>query len=162
LNIRLATARDAKELTRLRWLLITEDADASIDARFNEQCITWFEQILSNNKWFVVVADATTTELVGCMCLQAVEGPPDINGVANGLGYLTNCYVDKSRRDKKIGEAMLQKMLEIGKQLNLELIIVWPSQRSVRFYNRAGFQNVQFAHAEQGDEPPLEYCYSSG
>jgi len=159
MNFRLASINDAKELTRLRWQLITEDSGVSVDVNFDTLCTAWFKDIIASSRWFVVVAVSSTSSLSGCMCLQRVDAAPNANGLSEGWGYLTNCYVEKMQRNKNIGDALLRNVILLGKQSGLELILVWPSERSVDFYRRVGFQSVELAHSQDGDEAPLEYRF---
>lgn len=154
---RMAQKSDAVELTRLRWQLISDDNDSPIDTEFSRECHSWFLETISSNRWLLAVADTSVNTLAGCMCLQIVDGVPDKNGSCNRWGYLTNCYVDKPERNKKIGETLLRKILSLSTDMSLELVLVWPSTRAVNFYRRAGFENTNLVHSADGDEAPLEF-----
>ena len=55
------------------------------------------------------------------------------------LGYLTNVYVLPDRRNQGVGARILAEVKGWAKEAGLELLIVWPSDKSRAFYRRAGF-----------------------
>lgn len=61
-------------------------------------------------------------------------------GKVNGLwGYVTAVYTVLEYRNKGIGSALMEKAIAWSREQGLEHLIVWPSEPSVPFYERAGF-----------------------
>jgi GNAT superfamily N-acetyltransferase len=98
---------------------------------------------LTEERWRVWVASANDGSLIGNVWLQIVSRVPRPDGAsARPLGYLTNVYVDGRHRDRGIGTALLERAIEWARAASLETLIVWPSERSVRLYERAGFAST--------------------
>ena len=55
------------------------------------------------------------------------------------FGYVTNVYTRPAYRNQGIGTQLMSNVTAWAKQQNFENLIVWPSERSVPFYGRAGF-----------------------
>lgn len=54
-------------------------------------------------------------------------------------GYVTNVYTLPEWRNRRVASELLRRVIEWARAERLELLIVWPSERSVEFYERAGF-----------------------
>lgn len=54
-------------------------------------------------------------------------------------GYVGNMFVPDSFRNKGIGTALLQTVIETAEQRRYARLVLSPSPRSVPFYTRAGF-----------------------
>ncbi|MEO7399084.1 MAG: GNAT family N-acetyltransferase, partial [Ilumatobacteraceae bacterium] len=54
-------------------------------------------------------------------------------------GYMTNVYTAPDCRGQGIGSELLAQVTSWAHDNDLEMIIVWPSDRSVPFYARKGF-----------------------
>jgi ribosomal protein S18 acetylase RimI-like enzyme len=90
------------------------------------------------------------------MFLQFVAKVPAPGSTSQAWGYITNAYVESEQRSQGVGQKLLQRLIEAGRERQLEFLIVWPSQAAVPFYQRAGFQPVSEVHIGDDDEPPLE------
>lgn len=56
-------------------------------------------------------------------------------------GYLTNTYTIPTERNKGIASKLLQFVKDWVQQKKLETVIVWPSEQSIQFYERGGFDS---------------------
>ncbi len=54
---------------------------------------------------------------------------------------MTNVYTKPGYRRQGIGSALMQHVQQWARKHKLELLIVWPSEASVPFYERAGFRS---------------------
>jgi GNAT superfamily N-acetyltransferase len=52
---------------------------------------------------------------------------------------MTNVYTRPSHRGRGIGGELLRRAQEAARDADVELIIVWPSDESVSFYQRHAF-----------------------
>ena len=153
--IRQANDSDAAELARLRWELSSEkDLTLSRD-EFIRDCGQWLRKRLRSGNWFMAVAESGSG-LCGCMFLQFVEKVPEPGSSQRAWGYVTNSYVDPQKRGHGIGEKLLRLLISVATDHSLELLIVWPSEAAVPFYQRAGFKSVSEVHVGADNEPPLE------
>ncbi|MDP5276772.1 GNAT family N-acetyltransferase [Chengkuizengella axinellae] len=53
---------------------------------------------------------------------------------------MTNVYSVPEVRGKGLGSQLIKEVNRWAKEMNFEFIIVWPSEHSIDFYNRNGFQ----------------------
>jgi GNAT superfamily N-acetyltransferase len=71
--------------------------------------------------------------------VKKVPKPGKLNG---SWGYVTAVYTVPEHQNKGIGSMLMDAVKEWSRQQELELLIVWPSERSVPFYDRAGFNGI--------------------
>ncbi|MGZ8603380.1 MAG: GNAT family N-acetyltransferase [Actinomycetota bacterium] len=79
--------------------------------------------------------------LVGCVWVQLVELVPHPNRSRweRPIVYLTNMFVESGRRDAGLGRALLEAGLAFARERGAGGVVLWPSERSRAFYERAGF-----------------------
>jgi ribosomal protein S18 acetylase RimI-like enzyme len=65
---------------------------------------------------------------------------PKPNKLNDVLGYVTNVYTRPAYRGQGIGTQLMTHVLAWAREQDLESLIVWPSETSVGFYERAGFR----------------------
>ena len=65
---------------------------------------------------------------------------PKPNRIDDALGYVTNVYTRPAYRGQGIGTRLMTHVLQWATEQDLESLIVWPSETSVGFYERAGFR----------------------
>lgn len=143
ITFRLADRRDAHQLGDLRWRLKTDDSsDFSIRERndFIAAFVGLTELALErhNEPFFHWVADLDG-RLIAVMSVRKVLKVPSPESFDGCWGYLTNCYTLPEYRSRGIGANLLSAIKEWAKKQELELLVVWPSDRSYAFYERNGF-----------------------
>lgn len=142
-TIRSAVPGDVDELTRLRWEFRLEAGTPSslTRAAFEDEMRPFTREALAERSpWRVWVAE-DAGRIVGCVWLQLVERVPhpDLPRWARPIAYLTNMYVEPERRDDGLGRRLLDVALAFAHEREVDGVILWPSARSVPFYERAGF-----------------------
>lgn len=155
-KIRYAREDDSAELARLRWELTADKNTPQTKDAFLDTCEQWILTALQSGRWFMAVASTRDQTLLGCMNLQLVDAVPSPNADSSGWGYITNAFVAAEHRNRQIGSELIQLLIKTARKEKLELLIVWPSEDSISFYNRAGFKQTDEIHTEDGDHPPLE------
>jgi N-acetylglutamate synthase-like GNAT family acetyltransferase len=55
------------------------------------------------------------------------------------IGYITNVHPKEEYRNKGIGTELLERVIGWAKENKIELLFLWPSKRSIHFYERQGF-----------------------
>ena len=60
--------------------------------------------------------------------------------IQDQFGYLTNNYTKPAYRSQGIGSALMNRVVEWAKDEDFELLIVYPSDEAVTFYERVGFK----------------------
>lgn len=141
MQIRLAGYEDFSMLASLRYAFCNEmgdGSDAITEHDFCQQFITFLTQGLADNTWYYYIAEQNQ-ELLGHVFIKTVTIPPRPNHTYNAFGYLTNMYVKPAYRNQQIGNALLQYAINQSKLNGMELLIVWPDDKSIAFYERMGF-----------------------
>jgi ribosomal protein S18 acetylase RimI-like enzyme len=142
-TIRPAVLRDADELARLRWDFRREHgtlAALTFD-EFRQEFRAFAEDVLARkNVWRAWVAEVSG-RLVGCVWLQFIEKVPHPSRRRHGrpLAYVTNMYVTPELRNSGLGRRLLDIAIGYADDRDVDGVVVWPSDRSVAFYERAGF-----------------------
>ena len=154
--VREATVRDADELARLRWQFrIEAGTQRSITVEsFVDEMVSFVREALVGQQWNAFVAEQGG-RLIGCVWVQFVERVPHPN-LRRGerpIAYITNMYVEPALRDGGIGRALLDAAVGCAQSRGASGAILWPSERSVPFYRRAGFgdEDAPLALPLQGD-----------
>jgi len=134
---RLAGREDFESLGQLRWRFDHEGEERG-DVEARPQFIANFVENQDDGlfHWLAEV----NGETVAVMSVRKVKKVPKLGALDRYWGYLTNCYVLPDYRNKGIGTELLSAVTKWAKEEQLELLIVWPSDRSYPFYDRAGFQ----------------------
>jgi GNAT superfamily N-acetyltransferase len=142
ITFRLAAPDDVRQLADLRWRLQTDDA-AEFEAAERTKFIAAFTESVSASfgdgpfsHWIAEVDG----HIVAVMSVGRVVKVPSPKSIEKHWGYLTNCYTLPDYRGRGIGTELLATVTEWAKNERYELLAVWPSDRSYRFYERSGFQ----------------------
>ena len=142
-SIRSARLDDANELARLRWEFRVEHGTPATTAfgDFVGRFRAFVADVLVGKAWRVWVAEEGD-RLVGCVWLQLVEKVPHPNPVRSQrpVAYLTNMYVEPSTRNGGVGRQLLDAAVAHAREAGVDGVLLWPSERSVPFYRRAGFE----------------------
>jgi GNAT superfamily N-acetyltransferase len=139
---RIATAADVDELAQMRWDFRLEEAPGATvhdHASFLQACTAFLRQGLREQRWTYWIAQRDS-QLVSHIYIQRVPKVPKPNRLDDALGYVTNVYTRPAYRGQGIGTQLMAHMLQWAREQDLESLIVWPSETSVRFYERAGFR----------------------
>lgn len=144
--IRAATVADAEELARLRWEFRVESGTpASLDrGEFAGEMRRFVADVLADGgEWSSWVAE-TEGRVVGCVWLQLVERVPHPNLARweGPIAYLTNMFVERELRDGGLGRRLLDVALASAGEREVSGVVLWPSERSRPFYERAGFRGL--------------------
>lgn len=141
--IRESAGKDLPSLAQLRWQLCTDDA-AAVN---QEQQSIFIEQFYAQMKTQQAAGNIhhylaeIGGNIVGVITLILVAKVPSPDMINSSWGYLTNVYVKPEYRNKGIGTELLKYVEYISRQNDIELLIVWPSDRSYPFYKRQGFRS---------------------
>jgi GNAT superfamily N-acetyltransferase len=142
-TIRPALIRDADELARLRWDFRREHgtpAALTLD-EFRREFRAFADDVLTQeDAWRAWVAEVSG-RLVGCVWLQLIEKVPHPSRRRHSrpLAYVTNMYVAPELRNSGVGRRLLDAAIGCADDRGVDGVVVWPSDRSVAFYERAGF-----------------------
>jgi GNAT superfamily N-acetyltransferase len=133
--IRIAARSDALALARLRRAFIEERDGEVPDGDFEARFTRWYESESGRVTW-LAEADG---EPVGMMSLAVFERMPRPGRDAGRWGYLGNALVLAAYRNQGTGTRLLAAVLRHADERGFARVVLSPSERSVRFYRRAGF-----------------------
>jgi len=139
---RVATEADVDELARMRWDFRLEEAPGATvhdQASFLQACTDFLRQGLAEQRWTYWIGQEDE-KIVSHIYIQRVPKVPKPNRLDDALGYVTNVYTRPAYRGQGIGTQLVTYVLAWAREQDLESLIVWPSETSVRFYERAGFR----------------------
>jgi ribosomal protein S18 acetylase RimI-like enzyme len=142
-QVRAAAPDDADELARLRWEFRVEHgtpADRTFEDFLDEFRGFATDVLGDGSPWRAWVAE-DADRLVGCVWLQLVEKVPHPSRRRweRPIGYVTNMYVAPDLRNEGLGARLMDQALVFAREREVAEVVVWPSERSVPFYRRAGF-----------------------
>lgn len=138
---RMAAEADLDELAQMRWDFRFEEAPGGTvydQASFLQTCAAFLRQGLREQRWTYWVAQQDG-QIVSHIYIQRVPKVPKPNKLDDALGYVTNVYTRPAYRGQGIGTQLMSHVLQWAREHDLESLIVWPSETSVGFYERAGF-----------------------
>jgi GNAT superfamily N-acetyltransferase len=143
-RIRAATPGDAPELSRLRWEFRIEAGTPATRSRaaFDGEMEAFARGVLAGDgSWRAWVAD-DGVRLLGCVWLQLVEKVPHPSRSRRErpIAYVTNMYVEPGRRDEGLGRELLDIAVAFARETGADGVLLWPGERSLPFYERAGFE----------------------
>jgi GNAT superfamily N-acetyltransferase len=143
-RIRPAMRADAAALSRLRWEFRIEVGTPASRSRsaFEAEMEAFAREVLSDGgTWRAWVAE-DGERLLGCVWLQLVEKVPHPSRSRRErpIAYVTNMYVEPDRRNEGLGRELLDVAVAFAREAGADGVLLWPSERSLPFYERAGFE----------------------
>ena len=139
---RLAEEADLPALATNRWRLRAEEdgePDRVDPAAFRRHCEALLREALRSGRWALWVA-AIEGRVVANAFVQVVSKVPRPARFDDAIGYVTNVYVEPEQRGQGVGAELMRRVVAWARERDLELLIVWPSERSRTLYARAGFR----------------------
>ena len=139
---RLAEATDIEALGAMRSAFTYEDGDPRAAARpdFGRAFTATVGDGIATGRWVVWLAEIGD-ELVSHAFIGLIDKIPRPTREHRFIGYLTNVYTRPGHRGRGIGAALLSRVVEWAAANDVELLVVWSSEESVQFYERAGFSS---------------------
>ncbi|MBY7144840.1 GNAT family N-acetyltransferase [Virgibacillus sp. NKC19-3] len=148
MEFRLATLSDIDQLIKMRWDFTLEDADYGSLVKeedyeaFRGECYHFLSKAIQSNDWFIWVA-VHHGKIVSHIYIELIQKVPRPGRVTYPFAFMTNVYTIPEVRGKGIGGQLIAKVNEWSKEQKNEFIIVWPSETSIDFYKRNGYQHCQ-------------------
>lgn len=144
MNYRRASAKDLDELSQMRWAFQTESAESDpvwTKEQFIQACAGFYTSTIESPSWIFWVAE-DEDKIVAHVSIHIINNIPSPYRFINKWGYLTNVYTAQTYRNYGIGAQLLELAIEHAKGEGIETLIVWPSDKSIAFYNRLGFTGI--------------------
>jgi GNAT superfamily N-acetyltransferase len=139
MNIRAAVLEDADVLARLRWEFRTNlGQPEEMPDQFLNRCRRWMRERLHGSGWRCWIAERGG-EVVGTVWLQVIEKLPNPVAEPERHAYVSSLYVRPELRGQGTGSALLSAALEACRGLEVDAVILWPTEESRTLYARHGF-----------------------
>jgi GNAT superfamily N-acetyltransferase len=139
-RIRQANKTDCAQLAAMRWDFKIEEHDIPIctQEEFIQKCTAFLCAELKSDRWAYWIAEYDD-EIISHIFVYRVPKIPEPSNLDDSFGYVTNVYTKPAYRNQGIGSLLMAAVKKWSLTQRMELLIVWPSQRSIPFYKRAGF-----------------------
>lgn len=134
--------QDTRAVARLRQEWVAERhsqrgvGPAPLGADFEPQLADWY--LTESGRCLTWLAELGGRP-VGMVNLVVFTRAPYGGTPASRWGYLTNAFVLATHRNRGIGGRLLNGLLDHARENDLTRVVLSPSERSVPFYQRAGF-----------------------
>lgn len=103
---------------------------------YDEECRGFLVDALQGSRWKIFVAVSDDGILASHQYAQLIDKVPRPGKKTRKFGYVTNVYTRPGFRGQGIGTAVSQALKQWAPGQELEFLLVWPSEWSVRFYER--------------------------
>ena len=140
MEYRLATVDDIPQLARTRWDFRAEAGEEPLEGAdaFERRYAAFARQGLESRAWVYWVA-TDSGRIVSHIAVNVVRSVPRPSRKSDQWGYLTDCYTRPEYRGRGVGSELMAHVKEWATKQDLEFLLVWPSEDSQSFYERAGF-----------------------
>jgi GNAT superfamily N-acetyltransferase len=139
-EVRRAGRGDARVMAMMRYAFRIELGEpVESEQQFVERATAWLADRLELGSWTGWLA-LQRDEPIGLVLVHLVEKVPNPVVEAESLGYVSSLYVRPGCRDRGIGDALLRAAVEFCREHAVEVVVLWPSPRSVPLYERHGFR----------------------
>lgn len=141
MQYRMATDEDLAQLAELRWDFRSEDGTEQpvVDREeFVEGCTEFLRRGLESGYHTYWIAEHAG-EIVSQIFVHRIDLVPRPCKAQDQFGYITNNYTKPTYRNQGIGSELMSRVKRWARDEDLELLIVYPSEEAVTFYERAGF-----------------------
>jgi GNAT superfamily N-acetyltransferase len=143
MNIRHATESDIPQLAQMRWDFRTENHEPPAGVtpdEFVAVCSQFLRSVLPGGRWVAWVVEEEGL-VIAHLFVQRILKIPQPYHLQAEFGYVTNVYTRPQFRNRGLGAALMAAAQAWARDAGLESLVLWPSNKSVNFYRRAGFQN---------------------
>lgn len=141
--IRQYAAKDIPALIKMRFDFSgeTNAIEPDLYDQFHQECSDFFNEIQENGRWKIWVAEENGS-IVSHVFVEIVDTVPRPGRKKSPWGYVTNVYTVPSHRSKGIGGELMEGIRCWARENGLTFLLVWPSETSVDFYGRHGFERA--------------------
>ncbi len=140
MEFRLAKEFDLDQLARMRWNYWVEggvDPAKQDEEIFVHHFVETFTTKL-NKDWFVWCA-LEEDLILSHVYIQRILKVPKPSAPVDAFGYVTNVYTRPNHRNHGLGSQLMKHVKTWAQELDLEFLVLWPSEASIRFWNRIDF-----------------------
>ena len=142
LRVRRASNDDVPAIAALRRASTREQAGSPVeDDDFEAELAEWFARERQQRITWLAEVDDRAVGMLNLVVFTRMPKPRSAaaSGWAPQWGYVANVYVEADRRNRGVGRAMLDEAVAYADDRRFARLLLSPSERSVPFYERAGF-----------------------
>ena len=155
--LRQAGEQDYAQLADMKWRHCEEDdadyGESNLAGVDRDAFIENFVLFLRNQTTYRIFVACDGERVASAMFVAVVPKVPKPNRKSESIAYLTSVYTRKEYRGQGIGAKLLGYIKQQLMQQACELLFVWPSERSVPWYERNGFmQENELMECPLGEE----------
>lgn len=138
---RIATQANLPQIADLRWRLRVDDAPVSDPGAYDRFVADFVNICTAEWRSDEMVHWIATDDgrAIAVMSIAIVRKLPSPENLRSRWGYICNSYVLPEVRNAGVGEHLLAAIKDWAHAEDLELLVVWPSERAYPFYERGGF-----------------------
>ena len=141
ITIRLAEKVDLEIITKLRYDFLREvGLDELIYTEFQEQNRLFLQ---NNTSTLIYILDLDEKAIGICMVTISVL-PPVFSTDELTIGYLTNMFVEKEKRNKQYGKKFLEYIENDLRKQGVRKVILQSTKLAINFYLSNGFINKDY------------------
>lgn len=135
-TVRVAGPADVGALAALRIVWTEERGAVGLDPGFAERFQTWFDEERRHRTFWLAETAGAVVGMVNLLTFTRMPGPTVDSG---RWGCLGNMYVAPEHRNVGVGGQLLAALLAHADAEGFERVVLSPTERSIPFYRRAGF-----------------------
>jgi GNAT superfamily N-acetyltransferase len=139
--IRSARHGDIEQLVEMRRDFTFEDFEQGAARErpgYADDCQRFLAEALTTGSWQIWIAEVDEW-VVSHAFLALIDKVPRPIRHHTRIAYLTNVYTRPEYRGQGIGAEIIRRAQAAAREADVELIIVWPGDESIDFYERQGF-----------------------
>ncbi|PPK69061.1 GNAT family N-acetyltransferase [Actinokineospora auranticolor] len=137
MRIRIAGEGDIPALTRLRRLWTEELTPTTPDDEFESTFTQWW--LHERDRRIFWLAETEDADPIGFLNMVIFTRMPRPSQPPSTWGYVSNVYVRATHRNQGTGQDLLNAAITHADTHNYVRLVLSPTDRSIPFYNRAGF-----------------------
>ena len=138
---RTADVSDVPALAAMRWSFRGEEGEVPGESQeaFAKRFGDFVSAGIRSGDWTYWLAETDERELASQMAVGVIPSIPRPSRASDQWGYLTDCYTLPRFRNQGVGSALLTRIAQWAAARDLEMILVWPSEKALSLYTKAGF-----------------------
>ena len=141
MEFRLAIEQDISQLCHLRWQQkVVEELETPLHDEETYHEVFNHYLVENLNQTVFVWVGTEVGRIVATAYITKVRKLPKPGKYISFLGYVSSVYTDEKLRNQKIGSQLFECVTEWSKSNEIELLFLWPSEKSGHFYERLGFK----------------------
>ena len=151
MSVRPATTADVETMAALRRAWIEEEAGPIDDPAFEPAFADWYAAEDDHRLAWIGFVDDTPAGMLNLLEYRRMPRPGRLD---SRWGYVSNVFVLGQHRNRGLGRELLDAALTLARRRRYARLVLSPSDRARRLYERAGFARADQLMLLPMDDPP--------